>query len=663
MKVRTQWCCLAAVLTLASFSSHAALAAPAIANLSLRGLQSGGTVTLAIDGAELMPEPRLLLPVPIAGQVLRAGATDAHLEIELTLATDVPAGIYPLRVANAKGISNAVLLGIDSLPQVPFDAASPALPVAMHGALAGSTVLATSFNGKAGQRMVIDVEARRLGSALSPVLRLLDPQRRQLAWSQGTTAASGDARLEVQLPSEGVYTVELHDALYRGENPGQFRLKIGELHYADMVFPLGVQRGTAAALHFVGSNLSPDVTVTMQPAMQPAAGEFEVPVLWPPVAGITGSRPAVVVGDNPEAVESPPADGSLQQIVSPGAINGRIGKPGEEDKFRVAVQPGAALRVDVLANRAGSPLDGVLTVATEAGAVLGGSDDRPGTTDPGLDFTVPADQNAIVLSMKDLEGRGGDNFIYRISIAAAPDFSLSLTEDRQHVPQGAASLVRVRANRSGYSGPIKLSFSGLPPEIAVSGDEIPAGVNDIFLTISAGQAAPLQAIVALTGAATEPNVTLVRPALLPETPAARHQSWLRSEVGVAVVGPAPIQVAWPADAAAALPLGAALAGQVTIARSEGVQGAVRLGLLTTQAIPKKVENNVQVDDLARALRLEAVPTIAADQTAAEIKILVPADLTQMPYDLAVTAELLSADGQQVLARAVTPARRLLPTKP
>src|SRR6266852_3677902 len=98
-----------------------ASAAPQIANLSLRGLQIGAATTLTVDGTDLLPEPHVLLPVPIASQVLKKeGATPNRIQIEVTLSPTIGPGLYQLRIANPKGISNPVLIGIDDLAQVPF---------------------------------------------------------------------------------------------------------------------------------------------------------------------------------------------------------------------------------------------------------------------------------------------------------------------------------------------------------------------------------------------------------------------------------------------------------------------------------------------------------------------------------------------------------------
>src|SRR5207253_2025585 len=106
----------------------------------------------------------------------------------------------------------------------------------------------------------------------------------------------GDARLTAVLPADGVYTIELHDALYRGGAPGQFRLKIGALYYADLAYPLGARRAVAGEIELIG-NLPPEAARVRLPAMT-EAGDRPLPL--PALPGMTGVAPAVHVGDGPE---------------------------------------------------------------------------------------------------------------------------------------------------------------------------------------------------------------------------------------------------------------------------------------------------------------------------------------------------------------------------
>ena len=216
------------------------------------------------------------------------------------------------------------------------------------------------------------------------------------------------------------------------------------------------------------------------------------------------------------------------------------------------------------AAQAGSPLDGVLTVRKESGEQLAAADDGPNTTDPSLDFKVPDGVERIVVAVKDLLDRGGPDYVYRLTAVPAdrPDFRLQLFSDREHVPGGGAELVRIRAERMGYQGPIKLSLVGLPAGIAIANDEIPAGATDTLVSLLAF-GSPAHAITSIVGASTDPNLTIVRPALAAETRATVRQPWLRSELAMAVTGAGPLSVVWEPDASdTRLPLGSRLPARV-----------------------------------------------------------------------------------------------------
>src|SRR5262249_14690814 len=155
-----------------------------ITNIPLRGLRAGATTTLTIEGNQLLPTPRILLP-GIQTQTLKPGANPQRIQLDVQLAKDIAPGMYALRLANELGISNSVVVDIDGLNHLPFSANIAELPVALHGNLSGSATLVTSFAGKKGQRVVVDIEARRLGAAIEPVLELLDSHRVQIAGSFG----------------------------------------------------------------------------------------------------------------------------------------------------------------------------------------------------------------------------------------------------------------------------------------------------------------------------------------------------------------------------------------------------------------------------------------------------------------------------------------------
>jgi len=647
-------------------------AAPNISKLSVHGLQLGQPVEITVDGQELLPEPRVVLPVPILEQRVLEGGRSNRIVVRITVSSAVSPGIYQLRIANAKGISNPVAIGIDDLPSRLFTENVTALPVSLNGSLTGRQVLKTTFSGKKDQPLVVDLESRRLGSKLRPVIRVNDSHGRQLAWGQTSQFLAGDVRLEVRLPDDGRYTVELHDLLYRGAAPGHFRLKLGELRYVDLVHPLGVQRGQTAMLRLTSTNISP-VTLVEYTAPQDSHDRNR-PAILPPIVSLTGGRPRLVLSDHPEIVEADVAAGQLQEVgLPPVAINGRLLNKGEEDQFSFKVKPGSKLRFDVLADRAGSPLDAVLVIRDKQGNELATNDDRPTMSDSGLDFTVPGKLDHVVVAIRDLLGRGGDVYLYRISVRdlAAPDFDLTVNTDRLNIPGGATQVLQLQINRDGFKGPINLYVEGLPKSVQIAGTQIPGEATRGLLTLSAPEIAAIHGTVRIIARGGDPPI--VRIAKLPPTSVTSFQPWLRDRFAVAVTESGPLGIAWSGEGSSpALLLGGKLTTGVSIARSVGTDGAaksglVRLRLMTTQVMPKKTikENNLdkQVDDLDRALRLDSQPMLEAGAHNARLAVLVPPDLPQREWGLVLQAELLSPDKKSVVASVTTPVRYLMARKP
>ncbi len=214
----------------------------------------------------------------------------------------------------------------------------------------------------------------------------------------------------------------------RGVEPGTFRLKLGDLQYADMVFPLGGHRDSKGH-----SSCLARISRRAKDRRGPVRRNFlRKRQTGPPMVGSRAVDRGSSWGTFPKTVEQ--ADAANPQAVSvPAAIDGRLLKPHEEDRYLLSVTPGQTLRFDVLAARAGSPLDGVLMVRKESGEQLAAADDQPSTTDPVLDFKVPDGVDKIVVAVKDLLDRGGPEFAYRLAVAAAdrPDFRLELFADRE----------------------------------------------------------------------------------------------------------------------------------------------------------------------------------------------------------------------------------------
>ena len=633
-----------------SLSTQPILAAPTINNVSVPGIQAGTTVQITVTGTDLTPAPKLIASFPIASQKAVEGSDNGKAIIELNT-TEIEPGIHWVRVASDKGISNALSLGVDNLTQIPFAETVESLPVALAGDLSGGNILKTTFPAKAGDPLVVDIEGRRIGSNIRPVIRLMDAAGVQIGFSAPQPELHGDARITVKIPADGLYTLEMHDILYKGPGPGRFRLKIGNLSFADLAFPIGVQTGQAASIHFGRTNITQPVDVT---SAKDTTGSAPLPA----AGHATGSRPRVIFSNHAEFVESTE---SVDVPAAPVGINGRLSVKGEMDKFKVLARPGSKLRFDIIARRAGSPVDGVLLVQAANGATLGSNDDRPGLSDPGVDVTVPGDSEFITVTFYDLLKRGGDDFIYRIDIEdiSQPQFAATIAQDRLQIPAGSTQTVVVDVARQGYNGDINLEFDGLPDGVTVTNNQVLAGRSRGLVSLTATDGFANATIGRIIATAADENVGTRKIANVGgDSPHYRVLPELRRSLGIARAATAPIGISLATETTDLQGArGKYLPVAVNVSRMDGVTGNIRLRLISNQTMPrKKIKQNnkdVEVDDTDRALRLSEDPMLGVDITSQTVNVWVPHDLGIMAWRGAIVAELLSADNKNVLATVST----------
>lgn len=730
------------VLLLAA--STAAAAPPKIAALTLRGLQAGGTTHITIRGAALLPEPRLVLDLPVASQTVTGTPRADLVEFDVTLAAAVEPGVYNLRLSTAEGITGPELVTIDRLPQRLAAAANQveSLPVALHGVAQGAVVQESKFAGHKGEAIVVDVLARRFGSKLRPVVHLYDSSRRQLAWSLPSTELSGDARLALQLPADDTYTVAVHDLTYAGQAPGYYRLAIGQLDYVDQVFPPVISRQNSLGLDLIGKfgaqpaqRLDAGAVAQHLSSVGTTAGDYRL-LAWPAGSTPVGLRPYVTWSDAAELAEGQSLDASRQLPALPVAVSGRLGEAGEADVYFVDVAEGEKLRAEVFADRIGSPVDAVVEARDAKGARLAVNDDAAGP-DPRLDYVVPKGTARLGIAVLDANRRGGVHCIYRLVVSRSdalppPGFTLGIFEDTHLVPSDGSKVLRVAAERVNYDGPIALSVEGLPAGFSAPPVEIPARAAGALVEIrraAGGEpagAGPCGRIVirgkSVPAALPAGHAEIVGTAELTGHPLAHLQPWMKYDLAVAGTrSPVAFSAAWgdvPAEPVAYLGLETTL--PVRLQRGPGANGVVRLSLLASQVgtavngqvnpqtlirgtvatrdIPLDAGVKAAIDKLAqaekaladaekklsdaekkRAKDAEADPQLTAqvmaatakrDEAASQLReaegkvkptaeytVQVPADLPAGSYDLAIKAELRSADNQAAVVDAFTPPRR------
>jgi hypothetical protein len=492
---------------------------PTIKGITPFGVPRGQATEVTISGGNLTGNTQFLAPFPFAIDPDSTNSSDAGKWIaKITVAPDVPLGVYPIRVKTDGGLSNPFLFSVGQLPQVTekednntFETAQviPALCV-VEGQVAGNDVDFFKFVGRKGQSIVVDAQCVRIGSTVDPSIRLTTAARAYVASSDDAPGLVTDARLSTILPEDGEYVIELSDSRYQGGSQPIYRLLVGSVPVADEIFPLGGRQGETVGFELRGGTI-PGMRVAAA-TLAPDPGEEARIKLTNQTLGIAGPNdpvldleavPPLVAGTLPEVREPADPAAPLLRVALPVVLNGRIDPAGDEDRYVFSVTPGQKIRMRMLAADLNSALDGQLQVVGAKGTIVATADDTnlPAliipkkanqkadpiiSPDPSLDYTVPAGLTEVTIAVRDLEGRGGVGYAYRITVEpVVPSFDLRITDSQLNIPKGGTVAIAVTATRQGYNGPITLDVAKLPPGLTVRKGVIAAGQTAGTMTLTA----------------------------------------------------------------------------------------------------------------------------------------------------------------------------------
>lgn len=184
---------------------------------------------------------------------------------------DAKPGVYQLTATDGKYASNQVPFALDTLPEClekePNDRAAQAQKVTLPVIVNGRTDRPGDWDvfevtGKAGETIVAEVTARRLGSPLDSFLKVTTPDGKVIALNDdhydagsGLNTNHADSYLMVKLPADGKYLVHLGDTTQHAGKEYAYRLRISQPQpdFALRVVPSRViipSKGSAAVTVF-----------------------------------------------------------------------------------------------------------------------------------------------------------------------------------------------------------------------------------------------------------------------------------------------------------------------------------------------------------------------------------------------------------------------------
>lgn len=567
--IRTPWVWLVLAVAITA-SAKAQLPAPRLTGFFPAGGKAGTQFDLtltAIADLEGARELRFDHPGITALPKLQMveGQPDAQPVANtfvVTVAADVPPGLYEVSVWGTYGLSNPRLFEVGDRAEVsevePNNAPATATVVAEGSLINGRIQEARDIDWyrvalKQGQRLLARLWAARLDSRLDATLELSDAQGHIVEVSRDDLGR--DPLVDFTAPADGEYLLRVFDAQFAGGQEYFYRLTVGAVPHVDFVFPPSVPAGGPAKLTLYGRNLpgaSPvdgvliagksieqvDVEVT-----PPADANSATELTWQ-----SPQRPAALANDGfsyrlstPSGAANPvllswaraavtreiePNDNAAQPqpLSIPGECVGQFYPRKDVDYFTFTAEKGQTLTLDVFAQRLGTTASPYLLVehlkandngevtpktVLEAGLEPKGNVGPPSfdtkSDDPVLKFTAPEAGNYRIL-LRDLfnEVRGDPRLAYRLVIRPEqPDFRVAVLPefpgDANATPQlWPAQLAKGGAAHLTAVVQRSEGFGG-PVDLSVEG--LPAGVHCNGATVDASQTSTRLVLMADEGAA------------------------------------------------------------------------------------------------------------------------------------------------------------------
>jgi hypothetical protein len=526
-----------ALCALGTFVGESVAIDPHLNAIQPRGAQRGTEAVVAFAGVNLNDAPEILVYYPGITVTKTEVLNKDTLRVTFQIAADCRLGEHAFRVRTSSGVSELRTFWVGALPVIDekepntqFDSPQPIpLNVTVHGVIENEDVDYFEVECKKGQRLSVEIEGQRLGGTFfDPYVAILDSKRFEVAVGDDSPIIGQDGGCSVIIPDDGKYIIQVRESSYGGNGACQYRLHVGTFPRPTAIVPAGGPAGEEIEIRFIGD---PAGEVT-QKVKLPAAGDplFRVHCETPDgihPAGIkfhVSGVPHVVEGENANSPQAAMAG------TAPGAFNGVISAPGENDYMKFSATKGQVFDIHCYARRLGSPLDPVMHIGQFANNTvtkyLAGVDDAIGP-DSYLRFTVPEDGEYVIWVHDHLK-KGGPDYFYRVELTVPTastntdiprvDGNNVANQDRQNiaVPKGNRFAFMAVANRTDWGGPAAIGFDKLPPGVSFAADPVDPGLNQVPVVMEASPDAAVGGLLAdLQAHPTDPNVKAASRTTLP----------------------------------------------------------------------------------------------------------------------------------------------------
>ena len=422
-----------------------------------------------------------------------------RVKIKITIADNVPCGMYDLRLQGPRGVSNKLPFEVSSYPNFVEKGNSRRskpnevgeLPAVLCGYVSPGGIDYFRFEGKKGDQIVALVKGRQLVPYIAdavpgwfqPVIKLIDARGKEVAYSDDYYH-NVDPVIITTLPKDGKYTLMIHDAIYRGRQDFNYRIQLGVIPFVTGRYPAYGVVGKKVKQELEGVNLD-DTKATVK-----VKSEGYHQLSYTNKVGTSNTVSFYALAKSKNLLYSPKEGASLTIST---AIADSLTKESRVKRYRIPADHDEEIIIELIGRRNGSRIDAVLTLLDNMGNVVARVDD---TEDPmqGL-MTFHADpvlkykaetSGYLYLEVEDLHRRYGKDYHYLLCRhRQLPTFTAFVSPANITIPAGGTSMFRVDVTGK-YKRPAHLEIKGLPRGYTTSSMKLRGRKWDVSITAPKG---------------------------------------------------------------------------------------------------------------------------------------------------------------------------------
>ena len=425
------------------------------------------------------------------------------IKIHVTIADNVPCGLYDLRLQGPKGVSNMLPFEVASYPNFMENKKSAlrkpneveSLPAVLCGYVTPGGIDYFRFSGSEGDSIVISVKARQLVPYIAdavpgwfqPVIKLVDSRGKEVAYSDDYYH-NVDPVIITRLPKDGKYTLMIHDAIYRGRQDFNYRIQIGEIPFVTGRYPAYGVVGKKVKQQLAGVNLG----ATKATVKVKKEGYHQL--TYTNKVGTSNAVSFYALPKGKRIVHSP-REGAFLSLNA--AIADSLTADAKIKRYKIYAEDREEVIVELIGRRNGSRIDAVMRLRDESGNVVAEADDTEDPiqglmtfhADPILKYRPTAPYETLTLEVEDLHRGYGRDYHYLLRRhTQLPSFNAFVSPANITIPSGGTSSFRVDVTGR-LKRPANLIVKGLPKGFTTSSLKLRGGRRwDVSITSPKGAA-------------------------------------------------------------------------------------------------------------------------------------------------------------------------------